>query len=400
MKIRNEITRKRYLVPVLAAGLSVSMLAGCGSSGAFEIDYPDAVVTISDNKDGSGLIVNVENPWVETNREGVIAATGINIYAPSEATDIQYSFMNTCDMAQVTYSYNGCDWTFRKQKTDMYIDISGLYYDWVYQDSVMVSGKEGMIYSYVEDADDSGMIDNLFGIQLVNWYDDSTGISYSLSASGKDLNGMDIQVFAENLFAKENEEYIEDEAIDIANNDIEERVGKTSFESYDEIISLLETGEGYAYINVKGHDGDVLAVTTYVYDDHLGHMVTTDCTFYTSKADGKVCADSAISSGGTANPVAIDDEGVVYGVTHTSVIKYCYGNNSLGDNCVMCLGQVYGDKLDENGMPVSVIGSYRTSNSVINDDNLVDVEPSDVEYYDKMFADYINSQPINFTVVE
>lgn len=55
------------------------------------------------------------------------------------------------------------------------------------------------------------------------------------------------------------EDTANDETLDYI-NDIEEKVHKISFESYDEIISLLEGSEGYAYVNVKGYDGDVLAV--------------------------------------------------------------------------------------------------------------------------------------------
>ena len=37
-------------------------------------------------------------------------------------------------------------------------------------------------------------------VQLVNWYDAVTGVTYSLSASGTDLDGMDLQVYAEAVY--------------------------------------------------------------------------------------------------------------------------------------------------------------------------------------------------------
>lgn len=206
MKKGNDFITKRCLAAILIAGVSATMLAGCGTSGAFVVDQPDAVVTITDNGDGSEATVDIVNPWVDSSKEGVIEATGLNIYTPLEATNAQYSYMTTSNMAQVTFEMNGHDgWTFRKQKTDMLIDISGLYYEWAYQDSVQVAGKEAMEYAYVEGADDSDTIDNLFGVQLINWYDDATGVTYSLSVAGTDLNGMDLQVIAEHLFALENE---------------------------------------------------------------------------------------------------------------------------------------------------------------------------------------------------
>lgn len=201
--MKRKMNVKCNLALILTAAMSAFMLAGCGTKGAFEVDQADAIVTIS--KNGSDVTVSVENPWITTDKDGVIEATGLNIYTPEEATNVQYSYLITSNMAQVTFTYNSHDeWTFRKQKTDMFIDISGMYYEWGYQDSSKISGKDAMVYAYVEGADDSGTIDDLFGVQLVNWYDDSTGISYSLSVSGKDLNGMDIEVIAENLFALEN----------------------------------------------------------------------------------------------------------------------------------------------------------------------------------------------------
>lgn len=199
--MKQNIKVKKCAVTILAAGLSIGMLAGCGTNGALEVDGPDAIITIAENEDGSDVTVGIENPWVITDKDGVIEATGLNIYAPEDASNALYSYLKTSDLAQVTFTYEGYDdWTFRMQKTDMLMDISGLYYEWAYQDSAEVSGKEAMLYSYVDDADASGMIDDLSGVQLINWYDDSTGITYSLSVSGKDLNGMDIQVIAENLF--------------------------------------------------------------------------------------------------------------------------------------------------------------------------------------------------------
>lgn len=206
MKKENETITKRCLMAILVAGVSATILAGCGSSGALEVDQEDAIITITNNGDDTEPTVGIANPWIDTTKEGVIEATGLNIYTPQEATNAQYSYMTTSNMAQVTFEMYGNDgWTFRKQKADMLMDISGLYYEWVNQESTQVAGKEAMLYAYVEGADDSGMIDNLYGVQLINWYDDTTGITYSLSVAGTDLNGMDLEVIAQNLFALENE---------------------------------------------------------------------------------------------------------------------------------------------------------------------------------------------------
>lgn len=43
-------------------------------------------------------------------------------------------------------------------------------------------------------------------------------------------------------------------------NEMEARVGKTSFASYDELISLLDENEAYGYATIKGCDQEVLLV--------------------------------------------------------------------------------------------------------------------------------------------
>lgn len=181
-------------------------------------------------------------------------------------------------------------------------------------------------------------------------------------------------------------------------NDFEDRVGKTSFESYDEIIGLLEGDEAYAYVDVKGYDGQVLLVASNVYDDLLGHFATIDCTPYTRKLSGEITADSAIYSDSTATPIAIDDEGIIYMATHMSMEKTCYGENGTANPAMMSLAYVYTEERDDNGVPKSVGGFVRTKNSVVDDD-IRDVNPDEIDLLSQMFDEYSNTEVINFTKV-
>lgn len=183
---------------------------------------------------------------------------------------------------------------------------------------------------------------------------------------------------------------------DVPSNDFEVRIGKTSFSSYDEIINLLEGEEGYAFVNVKGYDGQVLLLATYNYDDLLGHFATTECTAYTMKANGTVTADTALFTGGSVTPVAIDADGVIYTATHMSVDKYCYGDNGTEDAGLMCLATVSTEEYDDNGDPKKVAGFVRKNNSLINDD-IQDIAEDDVATYKQLFDDYYAAEVINFT---
>lgn len=185
---------------------------------------------------------------------------------------------------------------------------------------------------------------------------------------------------------------------DYPSNNFEDRVGKTSFSSYDEIIELLEGDEAYALVNVKGYDGKVLLVAEYTYDDLLGHIATTECTPYTVKSNGTCTADSVLFSGGTATPVAIDDQGAFFTATHTSVEKSCYGENGTDNASIMVLAYVSTEELDDNGDPKSVSGFTRTKNSLVDDDSVF-LNGDEIDVYKNLFAEYEKAEPISFTRV-
>lgn len=145
-------------------------------------------------------VVGMVNPWVESDAAGVLSATGFPIAAPDGASNVVYSYMKDAQLAQVSYDLNGVSWTYRIQSANELTDISGMYYEWSYESEGQVSGRPAMYYSYSDATEDSEFIDSMNSVQLVNWYDVVPGVTYSLSAQGTDLNGMDIQVYAENIF--------------------------------------------------------------------------------------------------------------------------------------------------------------------------------------------------------
>ena len=181
---------------------------------------------------------------------------------------------------------------------------------------------------------------------------------------------------------------------DYPSNGFENRIGQTSFESYDEIIGLLD-GEAYALVKVKGYDEEVLLVAELTYEDQDG-LATTECTPYTMKSTGSITADSLIVSGGTANPLKMDADGVIYAASHSSVGKYCYGENGTPNKAIMMLSSVYADTFDDNGDPATVSGFVRTQNDLINDD-MKQIEENQVDVYNQIFDDYNNAKVITFT---
>lgn len=209
-----EAIMKKGFVTLLI-GASVLMLVACKreSGTAVTDEIPEALKTpimeaipeemaeeIAKDTDLSDAL-GLGNPWVETDKEGVLEATGFPVDAPAEASNIVYSYMNIEPMiAQVSYDLDGASWVYRMQMANELTDISGMNYEWISQNVGEVSGREAMYYGYSDMSEDADTIDGINCVQVVDWYDVVPGVVYSLSASGQDLNGMDIQVYAEAVF--------------------------------------------------------------------------------------------------------------------------------------------------------------------------------------------------------
>lgn len=182
-------------------------------------------------------------------------------------------------------------------------------------------------------------------------------------------------------------------------NRFEDRIGKGEFESYDEIISLLNEDDAYAYVTIMGMDEPVLLVSGETFDNGDGTLASIEATPYTMKSSGVITADSMFTSGGTANPIATDKDGVVYCATHHTIDKQCYGDNGTENKSVMMLASVYVESFDDNGDPATVGGFIRETNTLIDNDGR-QIEEDEIEAYDKMFAEYAESTPIKFERVK
>lgn len=185
---------------------------------------------------------------------------------------------------------------------------------------------------------------------------------------------------------------------DYPSNEFEERVGQYSFESYDEIISLLQPGEAYAYVDIKGADEPILLVTSYTYDNLDGNMAAIDATPYLINPDGKYSAGSVFFTGGTATPIALTDDGCVILGTHETLSKQCIGENGTDYKGIMVMEYIYMN-YDEEGNPGTYGGFIRTENTVVDNPG-TDIAEDDAEAWAEAWDEYNNSTVVNFTVVE
>lgn len=191
------------------------------------------------------------------------------------------------------------------------------------------------------------------------------------------------------------EDYPEEEMGDYPSNFLEERCNKTSFASYDEIIGLLEDGEGYAYVKIKGIDEDVLLITDEIVGDD--HHYAVSATPYLISESGNYLAGSIFFSDCADTPLAVSKDGQMYCLCSDNISVECAGGNGTDIPAIMCMQYLY-KSTDENGSD-SYGGFVRTENTVIDNDGEQLEGDAAKAAYDKAFADYESCTKVDFTVV-
>ena len=195
---------------------------------------------------GSSDDTELVNPWTESDREGVAEATGFDMVAPEEATEVIYSYMEETGLAEMQYVLDDIHWIYRMQMTDELTDISGLYVEWGSELEGTVAENEAMYYGYVNTEEES-----INDVQLVNWYDAVVGVTYSLSASGTDLDGMDIQVFAEDLYTSLQGEATDDAEADAAAELAEYFLGEHERSDDGSTLTITDNGDGTYKVDIS-----------------------------------------------------------------------------------------------------------------------------------------------------
>lgn len=195
----------------LLVGMSVMLMlsvSACGTKteNTATPQAPDAEPVIeepaTEEPEAEEPEAGLANPWTESDREGVLTATGFDLNVPDEAENVVYSYMEADKMAQVSYVMNNHDWTYRVQQTDGLQDISGMYYEWVAEEDTNVADCEAEIKAYVENNGDPDNLDDMFSVQVLNWYDATEGATHSVSISGRAVDGLDLSVYAEDMWMK------------------------------------------------------------------------------------------------------------------------------------------------------------------------------------------------------
>lgn len=196
----------------------------------------------------------------------------------------------------------------------------------------------------------------------------------------------------EKIVEKATKEVIED----YPDNEFEARVNKFSFDSYDEIVGLLEGSEGYAYIKMMGSDEDILLVADEVFDLEDGETMAAICvTPYIKDAEGKYVGGSLMPGDDNDFPLKVNNDGIVFVVRNNglnSIEGMALGSNGTG---VMGIMDMFSVMNSENHF----IGFSRTENTVVDNDG-EQIDTDDPTFYNEKMAEYMSLKPINFTAAD
>lgn len=89
------------------------------------------ILTLAACTDKKAEEEELTNPVHECSAEELTEKTGITLQVPITAVAVTYSYIEgDTPLAQVTFTYQGKEYTYRGQKTRTVQDISGMYYTW------------------------------------------------------------------------------------------------------------------------------------------------------------------------------------------------------------------------------------------------------------------------------
>ncbi len=397
--------KKKTLGLVLAGVLTFALTACSGSQPAAE----EATTETTQATEAADETANVQiaNPWRDCTEEEASAVVANCFSAPEGATNVKWSIMENdpseyalSPLVQLQFDYNGTTITAREQGTtgEEYTDISGMYYDWtVVDDATLANWADGNMPAKISAyAGDNEMA------HKCEWFDIETGYSYCVSATAKDLDGLDIQAIAEQMYDynKTDAAMIPDDFDPASINSAESSIAAiknitdanvasidiTGCDSFTQIIDKkLEKGMGYANATLDGTD--VLLVCPMAYDNMDGNMAAIDADIFMYNKDGAPVEVGKVCSGGTAYPLTIVDGKLLTGSNHW-ICKY-----ALTDGKLMIMEDasvVY----DSEGN-----GTYFYDSEDGGDYSKVESAEAE-KILDKLFEEMGKGEVVNFTVVE
>ena len=190
---------KKTFTHIITACLILGSLCGCSVS---KTENANTTENITEQSGNSTAI----NPWVDLNEDAAMKVLTKSFKAPDGAGDVSCQTYQSdtpseteVKYIQLSFTMNGTEFHARGYEGLLnWNDISGMYYNWTSTEDgkSTIWGKNNIAYqksSYVGDDNDPNDSDAM----LLEWYDADSLTMYSLSATGNDLNGVDLVAIAE-----------------------------------------------------------------------------------------------------------------------------------------------------------------------------------------------------------
>ncbi len=147
---------KRFVVAMFLVAM-VLALAACSAE---EVEAPQT---------------ELPNPVQLSSAEEILEDLGFNLLTPVGAEEVTYSIIDMGDeekIAQVDFTLDEIEYTYRASAAAEWTDISGMNYEWTEEVETNVSYTTGKTF-IAEDDDDK--------VGVILWFDEVPGIQYSLS---------------------------------------------------------------------------------------------------------------------------------------------------------------------------------------------------------------------------
>lgn len=138
---------------------------------------------------------SMANPWEDVSVEQLRELAGTYFNVPEDASNMICRWYGGEKLGEMQFAWSNGDFTFRVQPvtldTNQLMDISGMYFTWENETPVKIGWCPGSIGQARSETGD--------WVERCLWYDSATGLSYSLSVTAPDIDGLDLTAIAEQI---------------------------------------------------------------------------------------------------------------------------------------------------------------------------------------------------------
>ena len=171
----------KKLIALFSAVCLMTLLCACGKQ---EVPQPDEPAVGEPAVGGTTVV----NPMHESSQEAILQELGLSFQIPAGAENVAFWTIGSDPiLAQMNFTFDGDEYTYRVSTNSGNEDISGMYYEWEQTEETSVGGLTAEVK----------WIDWNQGV--ISWYDVVPGIQYSLS---QDTNATfnSLEIMANALF--------------------------------------------------------------------------------------------------------------------------------------------------------------------------------------------------------